>query len=1068
MNKKIILNFIKSLIGVALVSPFFTLVKNNESFIEKNNLNSNKNTTQKQTISTISAYSDYDAMFSDANTPIVSNEYGVIGKSKDSGIVIMTSYNGSIAWMTDIRTIEIVKEYYKSLGIDDITNYTIKSWIPINNEFLAILFSDSSKNNSIVLALNLNNGKIYSPSFDVNGEIGYSKNIVKVSDGSSVLFEASYPQKSLYVFPEGIGNNLVNKVYQVTISDKGISSLNMNNNMLSENANDHFVGFVSGTSSALNNYLLFLKHDTKEYYIKVFNQFLEEVKNSQNTNIKIDTTINFSKVDSGHITNENEIPKHAFKASNSSKTNDKIIFVFYGQNAKIRLYDFNANSKSLENKSEYSFSNSQPYRTSRLNNSNEIFYSIEKTTDNTIFAIVDMGQGNSNNQTISSDKKVKLGTEQNQYSKPWSFVDVKSSSNKAYLFIDTVSNPSKIKREYSTSQTNDNLSFSNSIELTFNKYTISTTFANQKIASTITDEELKRSLTYSNNSMVSNETLSITDKETDNDNGKIKFNYRISYTSWWDNKQISFFIPNESNSAYKLSEFKFKFVTSENINATKFAKINELKSTKYANAITKQEILDNFIESDIKDKDGATFTLTQNMITLTPNENKDTLKVDINMLADSATSSKLPSGINSFSAYYKQSYSFSGFLSLNGYNFLIENSIPSNISSKLPSEISFYDVIENIITLGPSYSKALSDWEYEYEANDIDGTFTIKRFVYRKSVDSEFPQDKKNIIITNKVYSNLKNSISLMNGQVRISDLDKTQTINKKPTEIWKEYSDALNDSNSFSVEKTLIYKSIQQNVVVDKKDLTLTITNLDTADLEHKLKFRVEIKNNALLIPKIKNQNLVFSEQFKTKLISTKPNYYPFNLTQNIELLSYEFDWNYQSQQKDGFTLNNSKTELTIDLDKTNWDNLSNNLTAKEFVNSINSYYNQIENLFLYNNNYEMKINDPILNSSDGIVWIRVDFIPKSPDSNLMKINRNTFTKNNALSTISKQIVIRGFKIPFSPVVKLIPFVAIILLTISMIVLSVFMFIRSSKKKSYNENKFRKEIKPKEKKKYL
>lgn len=1068
MNKKIILNFFKLLIGVALVSPFFALFKNNENVVEKNNLNSSKNTIQKQNIESISSYSNYDPMFSDANTPLVSNTYGVVGKSKDGGIVIMTSYNGSVAWMTDIRTIEIVKQYYNSLKISDISNYSIKSWIPINNEFLAILFSNNSKNNSIVLALNLSDGKIYSPSFEINGEISYSKNIAKVSDGASVLFEAPYPQKSLYAFPEGIGSNLENKVYKVTISNKGISSLNMMNGVLSENANDHFVGFISGTSSQLNNYLLFLKHDTKEYYIKVFNEALVELKKTGNNKIITNTGIIFSKVNSGHIENENQIPKHGFRANNSSSTNDKIIFVFYGQNAKIRLYDFNTSSKNLDIKSEYSFSNSQPYRTSRLNNSNEIFYSIEKTTDNTIFAIVDMGQGNSNNQTISSDKKVKLGTQTNQYSKPWSFVNVKSSSNKAYLFIDTVSDSSKIKREYSTSQNGDNLSFSNSVELTFNKYTISTTFANQKIASTITDEELKRSLTYSNNSMASNETLSITDKQTDNDNGKIKFNYRISYTSWWDNKQISFFIPNESSNAYKLSEFKLKFVTSENVNSTKFAKINELKSTKYASAITKQEILDNFIESDIKDKNGATFTLTQNMITLTPNENKDTLKVDINMLVDSTASSKLPSGINSFSAYYKQSYSFSGFLSLDGYNFSIENSIPSNISSKFPSEISFYDVIENIITLGTSYSKALSDWEYEYEANDIDGTFTIKRFVYKKTVDSEFPQDKKNIITTNKVYSNLKNSISLMNGQVRISDLDKTQTINKKPTEIWKEYSDALNDSNSFSVEKTLIYKSIQQNVVVDKKDLTLTITNLDTADLEHKLKFRVEIKNDALLIPKIKNQNLVFIEQFKTKLISTKPNYYPFNLTQNIELLSYEFDWNYQSQQKDGFTLNDSKTELTIDLDKTNWDNLSNNLTAKDFVNSINSYYNQIENLFLYNNNYEMKINDPILNSSDGIVWIRVDFIPKAPNSNLMKINRNTFTKNNTLSTISKQIVIRGFKIPFSPVVKLIPFVAIILLTISMIVLSVFMFIRSSKKKSYNENKFRREIKPKEKKKYL
>lgn len=1069
MKNKTILNLFKLSLGVAIVSPFFTLLKNNENYINQKNLNVSKNTITKQTVDSISSYSTYDPMFSDANTPLTSNSFGTVGKSKDGGIVIMTSYNGSISWMTDVREIDIVKKYYSSLNVTDISSYTIKSWISIGNNYLAILFSDPSKNNSIVLALNLSDGKIYSPSHEQNGEISHIKNIAKVNDGSAVLFESPYPQNSLYVFPEGKGSNLKNNIFQVTITDRGISSLNMANDMLTENENDHFVGFIPGHLLTLYNYGLFLKHDTKEYYIKVFDTSFKELKNNSNAKLTFNTGINFSAVSNGQIKNENEIPKHGFRANNSTNSEDKFIFVFYGNNAKIKLCSFNGSTKSFQYKSEYTFSTNKPYRTSRLNNSNEIFYSTEKTTDNTIFAIVDMGLGNSTNQTINQDKKVKLGTEASQYSKPWKFIDVKSSTNRAYLFVDTVSDESKVKREYNSGTTNGNLTFTNSVELVFNKYTINKDFSKYKIASTITDEELKSSLSYSNASSKSGETITISNKTTDNDNGIIKFNYKISYTSWWDNKTISFIIPVEDSNAYKFLNFKFKFVSSENINPTKFQKINELKSTKYADAISKQDILDNFIEYDIKDKDGNSFSITQNMITLTPSSNKDSLKVDINILSDSSVSSKLPSGLSSFSSYYKQSYSFVGFLSLNGYDFSISSSTPSTIMTKYPSELTFYDVIENIVTLGPSYSKALSDWEYDYEANDLEGTFIIKKLIYKKSVDVAFPENKKNIITSNKSYSNFKTSVSLMDGQVKITDLDRTQTINKKPSEIWNEYQNALNDTNNFSVEKTLIYKSIQQNVVVNKNDLILNVTNLATADSENKLKFRVEIKKDALLIPKIKNQNLVFSDAFKNKLIAVKPNYYPFTLTQNIELLDYQFDWNYSSQQKDGFELNDSKTELTINLDKASWGNLTNKFTAKQFANSIDKYTNQIKSLFSFNNNYEMKINEPIINSTNGIVWLRVEFVPKIPKykENINSLS-NKYYKNNALSTISKQIVIKGFKIPFSPIIKFIPFVAIVLLTISMIVLSIFMFIRSSKKKSFSENKFSEKIEIKEKKKYI
>lgn len=1071
IKKNKVLNSIKTILGISLAIPtFFVSNKlfNNNYNVVSNNINLSNLKSGTQTIDSISSFADYNPMYSDANSPLISTNKGFLGRSNDNGILVFTSYEGITIWMTDIRTIPEVIAYYNSISINDISTYTIKSTINIGN-YLVILFSSPTKTNSIVFALEIDSGRLYAPAKEIDGSISISQNIKKVNDGSAVLFEAPSPINSLYVFPEGKGKDLVNRVMQVSITNNNLGSLQLANGLLSQNKEDYFVGFVAGHKGSLHNFGLFINNISKNYYVKVFTSSLEVIKNNANVALVFTQQTKFEIVDNGFINSENEIPKHGIRSNASSNENDdKFMFVLYGKNAVIKHFWFSKTSKRFVERATFTFNNKSPYRFSKINNTNKLIYSTEESTDNTVFGIVDMGSAHENNgETITDNKIIKSSSSGDQTKKPWPFIAVQGSSNKAYLYMDpiTPANQNKVKYEWNDTSSGDNLHFTDPVDLTFKKYSFDYNFFKFKIVSSITDEEIKNNLKISN--MENNLSIVIENRKNDNNRGIISFDYKISYNNWWDKSPNEFKVYIENDILYKFDDFNFDFVLSQSVDQTKFEQINALKKSNYPSTITKNNIINSFIKYDIKDRNGNNFLITDSMITLTPNDNEGSLKVDIDMTKEDKSSDLLPIGINLFSSYYKKSYIFENFVSLKGYTFSVNDSLPSNILNKHPSEITFYDVINEFVQLGNAYSKAENDWEFEKDVNDVSGEFTIKKLVYNNlQVNNILPESKKNIITSPKEYHKLKSSVSLLNETISMKEFDKTQILTRKPSDVWNEYKNALDSNNDLNVERSLLFQVLQQNIVVKKTDLLLEATNESTMDIDQKIDLSITIRKNAILIPKIGNNNIVFDETFETELKKQKPNYYPFAISQKVVTQNFDLDWNTIESNREGFELNQSKTELTIDLDNVNWDKLNNKTTAFEFANNLDSYKNQIKELFEYNENYEIVINEPTLNIANGIVWIRVDFIPviRKESSNLYKHS----LKSSSLSTISKQIVIKGFKIPSSILIQMIPLLSLIITSILVVVVLIWLFLKNFKRNNLKSKSFVVKEKDNTRKSYL
>ena len=156
-------------------------------------------------------------------------------------------------------------------------------------------------------------------------------------------------------------------------------------------------------------------------------------------------------------------------------------------------------------------------------------------------------------------------------------------------------------------------------------------------------------------------------------------------------------------------------------NSTKFEAINNLKQTKRASQITKQEVINNFFIADIRDKNGNVYNVTQDNITLTTANNDYTLNVRIKL-----SNASFPTGIADNRLTFSQS--FSGFLSLDGYesHFLssVEQDRNPNIrsykESRYATDISKMvedadktklnnagkkEILDNFVTLGTIYDR---------------------------------------------------------------------------------------------------------------------------------------------------------------------------------------------------------------------------------------------------------------------------------------------------------------------------------------------------------------------------
>ncbi len=1063
----------------------FALVKQNNSLIDvdsvKNNKLNDSTTTNNATnnsklisgLDAINSYSDYDPIYSSATHQVVSNSVGFLGLSKDKKTIILTSYNGLVAWSNKVTEIGLVTSFLSTIGVNDTTNYTVASWLKIDESYLAVLLQSTDTNQpSITFSLNMSNGEIYCPKVDNFGNPIPARNIVELPHEVNAIVTAS-EQGTYFALPMGEqSRNTAKKVTLVSVNAQGVSGLDLQNLKVTTYNDEQILSITPGAKGSDKNFLLTYSPTTTKFTIYVINgQFKNWYVGLNIAKYSIDNSLfhlnNFTDDQKTELFNSTHRQGFYIGDRSTLPTSNlmNILIPMYGDQTSTSGYIYatynNSNGNLTTQKITNTSSTGVEQPAAVTVEGTKVFYSSKKTSLNTIF-----GQMDISNPTSPVFTTIKSSTTEAQKAKPWLFAPVSGTNGAAYVYIDTTSTGGGIKREHLTGTT-----WSNPIDLSFNKYTdpVSSIKSNSiytaKIVNSITDAELVSLLNFSNNSLRSTYTISIANRTNNPDNGILEFDYKVETVSWWNSaSRTTFYIHVKVEGFYALSNISLAFVNSPSVDNTKYQAINQLKTTKYADQVTKAEILQSFIKYDITTKSNTKLTLTETHITTSVSADKDALTVTVRLPAD-----QFPTGITSFSSIMTRTYTFTGFLSLSGYNFTVNSAASDSLKTKYPSQITFDDIINQVVNLGAAYSKASTDWTCNYTSDDLNGTLTISELKYTKQLHQPVPDDKKNIISSPLVISGLKNTASLFTKRPTIANIPKSSSVGKTPSSIWNEYKTAVDNNDALTLSRNLIYKSLSNPVTLSKDDLVLNITNLATADADGELRFDVTIKQDSKLVDKVGNQNVVFDAAYENKIKQLYPSVYPFKLIQKVEMEKYDVNWNSSTIEKlDNATMDNDNN-IVIDLDVNQWNGVTNSMTANEFTDNYENYKDNILGLFSYTDSYIPNISKPLSNLTEGTVVVQVEFTPgisvdKNNKNSLINLKSNE-SQNTAVGSVYKQVTIQGFKIPSSPMLEFLPFIIIIVLGLSLLILFIFIVIRTKNAKKLNDKKFIRPIVSKSKK---
>ena len=523
--------------------------------------------------------------------------------------------------------------------------------------------------------------------------------------------------------------------------------------------------------------------------------------------------------------------------------------------------------------------------------------------------------------------------------------------------------------------------------------------------------------------------------------GTLSATYKVDSTNWWDRTTSSTFtIPFYVDGMYKKSNINFSFVTNK-INATidKFNKIEELKKTKYAKDITKKEVLDNFFVYNIKDKGDNKFTITENMITLTPVGN--VLRVRVTLPVNS-----FPSGTPANLLNY--SYEFTGFKDTSGYTFHFltndEQKQSDNVkllkSSKYPSEIEYdsqtmiltdngtRDLFNNFIQLGFSYNTNYSSWEVKLKSVDnVNGTLVIDYIKYvDTSVGADFPEELKNVLGNTTLTEFKKLTDNFRTPPKMIKYVG-----NLTPLGLWNEYQTLLNNGNP---EQSTLIRSLSYGLA-NPKNLDIKVTNLGTSTKDKKLNLEISLKDDAITNLIVNGKYLTLDKQTNDSLKKSLNDVYPYNVTWEIDSQSYVFEWD-TNNNKEGVT--ETDNSLSIDIEKAKYDFMNSNMYVDEVKDQ------DLLSLFTLQN-YEISETPEISrNRSAGTITIVFSINQVDPGQGQTRVAIYN-DGSDSISDNQKIIFIKNFKIPFSPVTQYIP--AIILsIALVVLVLIIMMLITKSR----------------------
>ncbi|MDE5553340.1 MAG: hypothetical protein K2I67_02225, partial [Malacoplasma sp.] len=730
---------------------------------------------------------DYVPISNNVNAQPVSTSVGFLGTNSANNILYLTSYEGVTVWQFDVINNQVIKNFYKNnLNIENISTYTIKSWKYLSNiQVIAVILSDAGSNNATIFGVKADTGLIYAPILDSMGNPKPESNMVKVNDGTNVLWENSagqivatvYGDYSVYsantfliLFKNGVSkfaasirnisvdpDNALSK--QTELNNKTVTIGNKNVTYSSKSGWDKGDGsrwclqaLIKGANNSGTNIAVFsdntnsvnvrtsgnsTSYETSFQQAVLVDDNLNPILNSSSKKI----VLTLSKVlRLGSIWNSlQNLPKYGYVGS-SNGSEQNFIWVTSGVWNAVSQITYDSSTKTLAESKVFDLqwqSDQDVYTYSYDAIENRLFTSNSYTSSQAAIGYIDFDDANLSYKAIVSAANGDINTNNILKFSPVASDNPIPETPIVYFDPNDIS---KIKGLYftnnSTSPTNVDL-LRKTYENIQSKAQSLDWFKNKSTTS-VTNEEILSTLVYDGKPLNGEFANRVEQAIGNNVYGTLNVKYKTTYKNWWNSStNSSFYVETTINGMYGTNGSSFNFVTINNGNSENDNKLKlqtQFKESKYPSNVTWQDISTYFALAKIKDFDGRVINLTEDMITLTPNNGNGTLSVKVDY------SSKLPTGLDE--SYLIYEHEFLGFNSLVGYDYSLltneEQDADENIvnlkKSSYPSELNLSQFLNNFIRLGTSYSKNINDWKFESIPNIYDGSLTVNLEYDPKSI----------------------------------------------------------------------------------------------------------------------------------------------------------------------------------------------------------------------------------------------------------------------------------------------------------------------------------------------
>lgn len=946
-----------------------TKIGNVDSSINEVKQTNNSNTKAIQ-------FNDYSPIANNSNSQPISTTVGVLGTNSKTGDLdgdifgtklYLTSYEGVTVWEFDAINNNTVKQFYlDQYKVEDLNDYAIKSWKYIEdlNVIAVILASNTNGINASVFGIKADTGLLYAPVLDANNNPKPENNIVKVNDGVNVLwinssnkivaskfgnFDVYSNNTHLITFDENgvsvldaIPRNIAvdvddakrfveekkktgsDTVNNITFNYSFESSWNIDDNgarwelqaiIPCENNSNENLAFFTDSLSFANIYTGNTFGTNLQQAVLVDDNLNPILKDNKKVFYTLDTTYACWK--NGEYNNNSNLPKYGYKGT---KENNKQNFIWVTSgvvNAVSEIQYDSVNKTIIRTKMlDMQRQTDQDVKTYYYDlNENKLFTSNSYTSTSTAIGYVDFNQEQLTYQKLIDGNQY-MTTNFLRFSPIYSKDKIKESP------VIYFNNSRYLKGKYFKNE-NNNTTLSDEIQLDRKTYNVdnqleSTNWYKTKLASNVTKEELLNILEFDSTPTNDDFNKSLVSYQSNDKNGSISMKYNVSYSNWWNTNTTSdFYIETNLTGMYATDNQSLDFVyilNGQTQNDQKLKKQNEFKSTIYPSQVKWSDIETYFVIPNIKDLSNNVVSLTQEMITLTPNDTDGTLGVRI----DYSKTNNLPSGLSNEFLVYE--HTFDGFIDLSQYKYeLLFDSQSNNLIKQTlyPSEITKQFFLNNFINLGKNYSKNLDDWEYTVNTNNYKGELKVSLTYNPKSftLPEGFPEEYKKVI-DNISITGFKSVINQLN-EISFNEYNGIKT----NQQIWDEYQQSLNNKSS---SNTTLAKLINIDYV-NFDDLVITNNNsINSNELDLTISIKENTQSNIVVVDKpiVLDTNTI--NELKTNGFN-----YPFNTKIKVNTSTYLFE--YIDSNGNKVDLTNSDSLINIDLNNSSYQNINKSMYANQ-----------------------------------------------------------------------------------------------------------------------------------------